>query len=92
MLIVITNFFLVCILVQLMIALVWDICGASKIVEHDDWPTEFYVIGDEAFVCMNNFLTPYSGHGLVPRKDAYNFYLSYMRQCIECSFVLLVQH
>jgi hypothetical protein len=34
-------------------------------VEHDDWPSDFYVIGDEAFVCTNNFLTPYSGCVLV---------------------------
>ncbi len=46
--------------------LAWDICGASKSVEHDDWLSELYVIGDEAFVCTNNFLTPYSGHGLGP--------------------------
>jgi hypothetical protein len=37
-------------------------------------------------------LTPYSGHGLGPWKDAFNFYLSFMYQCIECSFALLGQH
>jgi hypothetical protein len=43
-------------------------------MEHADWPSDFYVIGDEAFVCTtNNFLTPYSGHGLGPWKDAFNF-------------------
>ncbi|MFO0447033.1 MAG: hypothetical protein ACK51L_05105, partial [bacterium] len=47
--------------------------------------------GDEAFVCTNNFLTPYSGRGLGPWKDAFNFYLSSMRQCVERSFALLVQ-
>ena len=72
--------------------LAWDICAASKIVEHDDWPMEFYVIGDEAFVCTNNFLTPYSGCGLGPWTDAFDFYLSSMCQCIERSFALLVQH
>jgi hypothetical protein len=72
--------------------LAWDICTASKIVEHDDWPSNYYVIGDEAFVCTNNFLTPYSGCGLGLWRDAYNLYLSSMRQCIEWSFVLLVQH
>jgi hypothetical protein len=71
--------------------LAWDICAASKILEHDDRPMEFYVIGDEAFVCTNNFLTPYSGRGLGPSKVAFNFYLSSMRQCIEHSFALLVQ-
>ena len=33
----------------------WDVCEASKVVEHSDWPSDFYVIGDEAFVCTNNF-------------------------------------
>ena len=46
--------------------LAWDICEASKVVENADWPSDFYVIGDEAFVCTNNFLTPYSGCGLGP--------------------------
>lgn len=69
----------------------WDVCEASKVVEHSDWPSDFYVIGDEAFVCTNNFLTPYSGRGLGPWKDAFNFYLSSMRQCVERSFALLVQ-
>ncbi len=50
-----------------------------------------YVIGDEAFVCTNNFLMPYSGHRLGTWKDAFNFYLFSMRQCVERSFVLLVQ-
>ena len=72
--------------------LAWDICGASKIVEHDDWPSDFYVIGDEAFVCTNNFLTPYSGCGLGPWKDAFNFYLFSMHKCIEHLCALLVQH
>ena len=70
----------------------WDVREASKVVEHSDWPSDFYVIGDEAFVCTNNFLTPYSGRGLGPWKDAFNFYLSSMRQCVERSFALLVQH
>jgi len=35
--------------------LAWNICTASKIVEHDDWPSNYYVIGDEALVCTNNF-------------------------------------
>ncbi len=53
---------------------------------------EFYVIGDESFICTNNLLTPYSGHGLGPWKDTFNFYLSSMHQYIQCSFALIVQH
>jgi hypothetical protein len=40
-------------------------CGASKIVEHDDWPTEFNVLGDKEFVCTNNFLTPCLGRSTI---------------------------
>ena len=51
--------------------LAWDVSAASKVVEHDDWPPNFYVIGDEAFVCTNNILTPYSGRSLGRWKDAF---------------------
>jgi hypothetical protein len=61
------------------------------VVEEPNWPSDFYVIGDEAFVCTNNFLTPHSGSGLGPWKDAFSFYLSSMRQCVEQSFALLIQ-
>jgi hypothetical protein len=71
--------------------LAWDLSSAHSVVEDPNWPSDFYVIGDEAFVCTNNFLTPYSGRGLGPWKDAFNFYLSSMRQCVERSFALLVQ-
>jgi len=33
----------------------------KNIVEGPNWPERIYVIGDEAFVCTNNFLIPYSG-------------------------------
>ena len=42
--------------------LAWDLSSAHSVVEDPNWPSDFYVIGDEAFVCTNNFLTPYSGH------------------------------
>ncbi len=72
--------------------LAWDLSSASSVVEDPNWLPDFYVIGDEAFVCTNNFLMPYSVRGLGPWKDAFNFYLSSMRQCVERSFALLVQH
>jgi hypothetical protein len=72
--------------------LAWDLSCASSVEEDPNWPSDFYVIGDEAFVCTHNFLTPYNGHGLGPWKDAFTFYLSSMRQCVERSFALLVLH
>lgn len=53
--------------------------------------TDYYVIGDEAFVCTNHLLTPWSGKSLDPYKDSFNYYLSSMRQCIERAFGLLTK-
>ena len=50
----------------------------------------FYGIGDEAFVCTDVLLTPWSGRGLSRDKDNFNFYLSAMRQCIERAFGVFV--
>ena len=49
-------------------------------------PTGFYAVGDEAFVCTDTLLTPWSGRGLSRDKDSFNFFLSSMRQCIERAF------
>ena len=40
-------------------------------------------------MCSDTLLTPWSGRGLSLDKDAFNFYLSSMRQCIERSFGLM---
>ena len=42
-------------------ALAWEWSETKEIVDGDDWPTPYYVIGDEAFVNTNRFLVPYSG-------------------------------
>ena len=49
-------------------------------------PANFYGVGDEAFVCTDVLLTPWSGRGLSRDKDSFNFFLSAMRQCIERAF------
>ena len=54
-------------------------------------PPEFYVIGDEAFKCTNQFLVPFSGTGLGLWKDSYNYHLSSMRQTIERAFGVLTK-
>jgi hypothetical protein len=46
-------------------------------------PTGFYGIGDEAFVCTDVLLTPWSGRCLSRDKNSFIFFLSAMRQCIE---------
>ena len=53
-------------------------------------PIGKYVIGDNAYVCSEHLLTPFSGDQQNdPRKDAYNFYLSQLRIRIEMAFGLL---
>jgi hypothetical protein len=49
-------------------------------------PVGFYGVGDEAFICTETLLTPWSGRGLDRNKDSFNFLLSSMRQCIERAF------
>ena len=53
-------------------------------------PPGFYGVGDEAFVCTDVLLTPWSGRGLSRDKDSFNFFLSAMRQCIERCFGVFV--
>ena len=53
-------------------------------------PIGFYGVGDEAFVCTDVLLTPWSGRGLSRDKDSFNFFLSAMRQCIERAFGMFV--
>lgn len=52
---------------------------------------KFYAIGDDAFINTCNFLTPIPGRGIGDYKDAYNYYISAMRQCIERAFGILVK-
>lgn len=54
-------------------------------------PEPYYVIGDEAYAASAQFLTPWSGRGLSPAKDAFNYHLSLMRQVIERAFGLLIR-
>jgi hypothetical protein len=54
-------------------------------------PSDFYIIGDEAFSCNDQLLVPYGGRGLGVWKDSFNYHLSSMRQCIERAFALYVQ-
>lgn len=51
----------------------------------------FHVVLDDAYPCLNQELSPWKGKGLTVEKDAFNYYLSLHRQCIERAFGLLVQ-
>ena len=70
--------------------LAWDLSLARRcIIELGMLPPQFYIIGDEAFTCSQQLLTPWGGHGLDEWKDSFNYHLSAMRQCIERAFALL---
>jgi DDE superfamily endonuclease len=50
-------------------------------------PLGKYVIGDNAYICTEHILTPFSGpEKSEPGKDAYNFFLSQCRIRIEMTF------
>jgi hypothetical protein len=72
-------------------SLAWDLCSLNNLVfKPDKLPPQYYAVCDEAVSCTENVLTPYGGHQLGVAKDAFNYYLSAMRQCIERAFAVLV--
>lgn len=48
------------------------------------------IAGDNAFVKKSYMAVPFPGSGLIPSKDAYNFYLSQLRIVVECAFGIFV--
>lgn len=69
----------------------WEMSRMKHALDNNELPEQYYFIGDEAFCCTNQFLVPWSGRGLDPWKDSFNFHLSSMRQTIECAFGMLTQ-
>ena len=68
----------------------WAHSALKAAVDAGRLPRGYYFIGDEAFSCTPQFLSPWSGRGLPKCKDSFNYYLSCRRQVIECSFGILV--
>lgn len=69
----------------------WEGTRLAALLKENKLPEPYYFVGDEAFVCTNNFLVPWPGTGLGLWKDSFNYHLSSMRQCIERAFGLLTQ-
>ena len=63
----------------------------QSVLDANRLPGQYYVIGDEAFKCTNQFLVPFSGTGLGLWKDSFNYHLSSMRQTIERAFGMLTK-
>lgn len=69
----------------------WERCALHRAIEEGKLPEKYFIIGDEAFACREQVLCPYSGRGLGQSKDAFNFYLSHSRQCVERAFGMVIQ-
>ncbi len=70
----------------------WEQSELKRILFDDKaLPKPNYVIGDEAFTNLEQFLVPWSGRGLGPWRDSFNYHLSSMRQCIERAFGILTK-
>jgi hypothetical protein len=55
-------------------------------------PPGRYVVADNAYICTEHLLTPYSGSNTSYRNfDTFNFYLSQLRTTVERSIGILVQ-
>lgn len=53
-------------------------------------PLGRYIVGDNAYVCSEHLLTPFSGNErFEARKDSYNFYISQLRIRIEMAFGMM---
>ena len=69
----------------------WHFCENKRLLQERRLPAQYYFIGDEAFVCEDQFLTPWGGQRIGHRKDAFNYHLSARRQTIERAFGMLTK-
>jgi len=44
------------------------------------------IVGDDAFTCCGNIITPFTKHTLNDRQRNYNYFCSLLRQVVECTF------
>jgi len=62
--------------------------GLSQIIQN--LPPRKFVVGDNAYVCSETLLTPFSGvEKEDPAKDVFYFYLSQLRICTAQTFRLM---
>ena len=64
----------------------WQDSALYEAIEEGLLPAEYFIIGDEAFTCTNQVLSPWPGRGIGTWKDSFNFWLSHSRPCIERAF------
>eukprot|EP00951_Prasinocladus_malaysianus_P027384 scaffold245335_cov32-Prasinocladus_malaysianus.AAC.1 len=73
-------------------SLAWKMSTLGKLLEEYPLPEGYWIAGDEAYVCNEYLITPYSvGQTRADKyKDNFNFYLSRCRINVECAFGILV--
>jgi len=56
-------------------------------------PAKKYIVSDCAYICSEHILTPFAGdmRRESATNDAYNYYISHLRQTVERAFGLMVQ-
>jgi hypothetical protein len=69
----------------------WGNSALADAISKGELNDNYFIIGDEAFACHDQLLTPFPGRGLGEWKDSFNYWLSHSRQCIERAFGMLVQ-
>src|SRR3546814_10071118 len=62
-----------------------------ELLEGGALPAEYYVIGDEAYRAIAQFLVPWPGSQFDPFRDSFNYHLSLMSQVIERFFDMVLK-
>ena len=55
----------------------WEMSALSNAISEGKLPSKYFIIGDEAFSCTNQLLSPYPGRGIGKYKDSFNYWLSH---------------
>jgi hypothetical protein len=69
----------------------WKYSTMKQLMDQRRVPPQYYFIGDEAFTCEEQFLSPWGGQSVGVAKDAFNYHLSARRQVIERAFGILTK-
>ena len=73
-------------------SLSFAVSNLAALLRSGNIPFEFWIAGDEGFICTENVITPYPGSEAPPgsARDTFNYYLSSLRVHVEQAFGILV--
>ncbi|MGH7974447.1 MAG: transposase family protein [bacterium] len=69
----------------------WQHSGLFRELEERGLPGNFWIAGDDAYVCSEYLLTPFPGRNLGRKKDVFNYFQSNCRIHVEQAFGILVR-